>query len=316
MGVTETLKKACIEMGMIDFCKVYDPSGNLEAYVWKYFAKLQNEEQKPDFNYLKFASDIIDPSDLEPDSPPSLEVNQLQLMTVHKSKGLEFQHVLIPHLNNDFKFQTKNFYILEKENHHLWETSLKFEEGSKKHCFIGDLASNKIKQKEKEELDRLLYVAMTRAKKSVHLFCSNNNFENKSTNWQSRSACHLWIKEKGKQNKTNYNYEVKDFDRNIPQLKTHQEVLPPQIKGRLQLYQKPHIKRVSVSDLLERTLIESQQDIKSQQQYNLLQSVIKKTDLGTSYHKVLQAICSNPYLIEKPAKEHHQQIFLLCFSRR
>ena len=311
IGVTETLKKTCIEMGMIDFCKVYDPSGNLEAYIWKYFAKLQNEEQKPDFNYLKFASDIIDPTDLEPDSLPSLEVNQLQLMTVHKSKGLEFQHVLIPHLNNNFKPQPKSFYILEKENHHLWETSLKFEEGSKKHCLIGDLASHKIKQREEEELDRLLYVAMTRAKKSVHLFCCDDDGK-KGTNWQSRSACHLWIKEKGKQNKTNYSYEAKDFDRNIPKLKTHQEVLPPQIKGRLQLYQKPHIKRVSVSDLLERTLIENQQDIKSQQQYNLLQSVIK-TDLGTSYHKVLQAICANPYLIKKPAEDIINEYFSYVF---
>ena len=316
IGVTETLKKACIEMGMIEFCKVYDPSGNLEAYVWKYFSKLQKEEQKANFNYLKFASDIINPSDLEPDSLPSLEADQLQLMTVHKSKGLEFEHVLIPHLSDNFKFQADNFYILEKETYHLWETSLKFENGPKKHCLAGDLAREKIKQREEEELDRLLYVAMTRAKKSIHLFCCDKHGKKDINCWQTRSACQMWIEgKKGKQNKPNYSYEVKYLKDEMPQLKTQQEVTQFQIKAKLKT-QATSIKRVSVSDLLERISIENEEDDiidKTQKPSNLLQNVAK-TDLGTSYHKILQVICSNSYLIEKPAKDIINEYFPYAFQ--
>ena len=311
LGVTETLKKACIEMKIIDLCRVYD--SNLEIHLWKYFAKLQDEEQKPDFNYLKFASDITNPSDLESDSLPSLEEDQLQLMTVHKSKGLEFQHVLIPHLNDTCNFKGDNFYTLEKASYHLWETSLKLEKASKKHSFVGELAAKKIKQREQEELDRLLYVAMTRAKKSVHLFCSNTP-ENNS--WQKRSACDSWIEnKKGKQNKEKYSYEVKSFDGKISQLKTQKERMPSQINQRLQI-QKSHIKRVSVSDLLERAPIEDKQDkidYGALKQQNLLQNVTK-TDLGNSYHKILQIICSHPYLIEKSASDIIKEYFPYAFQ--
>ena len=316
IGVTETLKKTCINMGMIDFSRIYDPSGALEAHIWKYFAKLQNEEQKPDFNYLKFASDIINPSDLEPDSLPSLEVNQLQLMTAHKSKGLEFQHVLIPYLNDKFKFQADSFYVLEKGSYHLWETSLKFEVGSRKHSLVGDFAAKEIKQREKEESDRLLYVAMTRAKKSVHLFCCHQKSTN-LLNWQDRSACHLWIEgKKGRQNKTNYSYEVKHFDGKIPQLKTQQNVIQSQIKPRLQV-QVPYIKRVSVSDLIKEDFIEKSQDAidqKNQRQDHLLKNV-RKTDLGIFYHKVLQTICLNSYLIEKSPEEIVNEYFKYDFQK-
>ena len=139
-------------MGMIDFSKVYEPSGTLEAHIWKYFSKLQNEEKKPDFNYLQFISDVLNPSTLEPDSLPSLETNQLQLMTVHKSKGLEFQHVLIPHLSDPFKFHSDSFYVLEEKSHCLWETSLKFEEGSKKHSLISNLVKEKNRTKRKRRI--------------------------------------------------------------------------------------------------------------------------------------------------------------------
>ena len=313
IGVTETLKKACMKMGMIEFCKVYDPSGILEGHIWKYFAKLQHEEKKPDFNYLKFVSNIVDPSDLEPDSLPSLEANQLQLMTVHKSKGLEFQHVLIPHLNDTFKFQGDSFYTLKKGSYHLWETTLKFEEGSKKHSLVGDLAAKERKQREKKESDRLLYVAMTRAKKSVHLFCSDQS-ENKDTSWQGRSACHLWIEgQKGKQSRTHYSYEVKDFDGKMAQLRTQQETILPQVNKRLQI-QKSYIRRMSVSDLLEKTSIESKQaDYKNQTQAEVLQYVTK-IDLGNCYHKVLQTICLNSYLIEKSAKDIINEYFPYVFQ--
>ena len=315
MGVTETLKKACIEMKMIDLCRVYDPSGHLEAHLWKYFAKLQDEEQKPDFNYLKFVSDIINPSDLESDSLPSLEEDQLQLMTVHKSKGLEFQHVLIPHLNDTYKFKANSFYVLEEASCCLWGTSLKFEGASKKICLAGDLAKEKIKQRETEELERLLYVAMTRAKKSVHLFCDDQKSVNTSS-WQNRSGCHLWIEgKKGKQEKKKYNYEVKYFDGKIPQLNTQKETVQSQMKAKLQI-QAPYIKRISVSDLLDKTFIEDKQnkiDYRNQKQQDILQNILK-TDLGNSYHKILQIICFHPYLIEKPAKDIINEYFSYDFQ--
>ena len=155
---------------------------------------------------------------------------------------------------------------------------------------------------------------MTRAKKSVHLFCANTS-KVKDTSWQGRSACHLWIEgQKGKQNNTHYSYEVKHFDGTIPQLKIHQEITLPSVNKKLQI-QKSHIKRISVSDLIERDIEKPQNTVgqKTQQQNYLLKSVLK-TDLGNSYHKILQTICLNPYLIEKSAKDIINDYFSYTFQ--
>ena len=86
----------------------------------------------------------------------------VQVMTAHKSKGLEFEHVFIPHLSaSRWGDTSKPTYFKIPITKHL-----KTEESS-----IAD---------DEQKLDderKLLYVAMTRAKSGLHLSSSKENVE-------------------------------------------------------------------------------------------------------------------------------------------
>ena len=108
-------------------------------------------------------------------------------MTIHKAKGLEFDHVFIPALDKRT--------MSDKSSLILWQTNLKLDEP---YLLIAPFKSqdkllNKLyfylkfidSQKASFESQRLLYVALTRAKKSLYLFYDEINPENKILNKQN-----------------------------------------------------------------------------------------------------------------------------------
>ncbi len=109
---------------------------------------------------------------------------KLELMTIHKSKGLEFDHVFIPALDKRT--------MSDKSSLILWQSNPSFDEP---YLLIAPFKSqdkllNKLylylrfieSQKASFESQRLLYVALTRAKKSLYLFYDEINPEDKSQN--------------------------------------------------------------------------------------------------------------------------------------
>ncbi|PHS17516.1 MAG: hypothetical protein COA86_09490 [Kangiella sp.] len=125
------------------------------------------------------AGEIIDRAGLQESldklyaSPNSSADNQIQIMTIHKSKGLEFDRVILPRL--DAKSFVPDTPLMK------WAEVISDVGGSQTllaiskptgesndsvYEYIGYLD----KQKEKYENQRLLYVATTRAKQELHLF--------------------------------------------------------------------------------------------------------------------------------------------------
>jgi len=109
----------------------------------------------------------------------------LQIMTIHKSKGLEFDTVLLPGLGNGSRVKTRQLLQWmelprnrsEKEMENLYELRREtdlflapIQEVGKSEDRINQWISSFEKEKENYESDRLLYVAVTRARKSLHLF--------------------------------------------------------------------------------------------------------------------------------------------------
>lgn len=99
----------------------------------------------------------------------------LQLMTIHKSKGLEFDHVFIPSLHQAPPHQKeKLFRWLERPNT-FGENDLLLAPIRSSEMLEDDIV-NFLKRAEQQKLDheitRLFYVAATRAKKSLHLFAN------------------------------------------------------------------------------------------------------------------------------------------------
>ncbi|MEO1888442.1 MAG: 3'-5' exonuclease, partial [Cycloclasticus sp.] len=103
--------------------------------------------------------------------------NTLQIMTIHKAKGLEFDHVILPGLDRKSGNDDKRLLAwLERPADEPGESELMIapikETGADKDDAIAKYLNRVEQDKARHESQRLLYVAATRAKKQLHLsFC-------------------------------------------------------------------------------------------------------------------------------------------------
>lgn len=106
-------------------------------------------------------------------SPAAANNDTLQIMTIHKAKGLEFDTVILPGLHHQSRQAEKQLL--------LWDDQPRAKFGDelilapiKNYTEQKDKIYNYLeiheKQKNNFEIQRLLYVAMTRAKHQLHLF--------------------------------------------------------------------------------------------------------------------------------------------------
>lgn len=93
----------------------------------------------------------------------------VHLMTIHKSKGLQFEYVFIPNVDHgSSKDSNQNICYYSKEFGLSINTPPHPDFGVKTNYFW-DLVSEESKNMAKAELKRLIYVAITRAKKEVYI---------------------------------------------------------------------------------------------------------------------------------------------------
>lgn len=107
----------------------------------------------------------------------SASASHVQVMTLHKSKGLEFDIVLLPALHKSARIDSKPLLYwqlrLDRHGHpHLLLAPLnaKSEDSDPLYNFL----RYDDQKKAQHELNRLLYVAATRAKKRLHLFSAHD----------------------------------------------------------------------------------------------------------------------------------------------
>lgn len=107
--------------------------------------------------------------------------HQLQVMTIHKSKGLEFDHVLLPSLERSAPINKSPLLMwMERPRQHggddLILAPIKAIEQDSDPIF--NYLRQQESKKDRFETGRLLYVAATRAKKSLHLLASLTKKDN------------------------------------------------------------------------------------------------------------------------------------------
>ncbi|MEB3310915.1 MAG: UvrD-helicase domain-containing protein [Snowella sp.] len=117
-------------------------------------------------------------SQIEIERPPLEAVNAVTLMTIHSAKGLEWSVVIIPNLSGKssgdhplIRFDPTLGVALKPED----------DEGEKQKSALYLLLEQRQKQREKDEMKRLLYVAATRARDRLIL-----------TTTQGKNELHLW----------------------------------------------------------------------------------------------------------------------------
>ncbi len=92
-------------------------------------------------------------------SPPVSQKTNIQVMTIHKAKGLEFDHVIVPFLDRHTRNQ--ELPLLR------WSLERKGLMVGVKNDSLYEWLNYKEKQKSENESKRLLYVALTRARKTL-----------------------------------------------------------------------------------------------------------------------------------------------------
>lgn len=145
-----------------DDYKLYDTTSQLAVLRSKlrdYQGRL--ESQATIIDLLKLVDDYQEADEVMLNTNPYNEsANAIQLMTTYKAKGLEFDHVFILNTNNPTWGGSNN-------------------SGSNKISLPHNLAPTRYSGQTDDERLRLLFVALTRAKQSLYLLNSQENFSGK-----------------------------------------------------------------------------------------------------------------------------------------
>lgn len=142
---------------------------NIEAF-WQLLETLSDQAGRLNLQQLDMAlTSLFAKADTSPESA------QIELMTMHKSKGLEFDHVFLPGLGKMPKSDTGGLLSWLRFSNELGQARLilaPIHQRGQSASALSDLIKGFEAQKQTYEMGRLLYVAITRAKQQCHLFGS------------------------------------------------------------------------------------------------------------------------------------------------
>ena len=137
---------------------------NLLAFIDE-IGKYEENSDLGLYGFLVYVDDLMkkDKSQLEPGADLSEEDNVVRIMTIHKSKGLQFRAVFIANLN-------KRFNMMDLMNPYIYHNDLglalrivDLERNAKKETLEYRIIKEQIRRESLSEEVRILYVAMTRA---------------------------------------------------------------------------------------------------------------------------------------------------------
>jgi ATP-dependent helicase/nuclease subunit A len=137
---------------------------DLEQY-WRLIESLEQDGQLPDLVHFKTALDHLYSKQLTP--------SKLQIMTIHKAKGLEFDRVILPSLSAKTSSPERpllRWLTLPTTNTDPLVLVSPLQAAHHDPCPLYDYLGKLDQEKSQYEQQRLLYVAVTRAKKQLYLF--------------------------------------------------------------------------------------------------------------------------------------------------
>ncbi|MEM7610106.1 MAG: UvrD-helicase domain-containing protein [Pseudomonadota bacterium] len=139
--------------------------------AWRFLDALESLEDRGQLDDVSQLEHRLDDARVTRSAPGA----GVYAMTIFKSKGLEFDHVVLPDLQRDARRDDKPALYLDVQEIN-GATGVLFSADSPRATstpdYLHDLLYRRDRERRANELDRLLYVACTRARKSLHLFAS------------------------------------------------------------------------------------------------------------------------------------------------
>jgi ATP-dependent exoDNAse (exonuclease V) beta subunit len=166
-GVIHALWNWIHQLGILSREAGQAGAGDFEAQIWKFFGLLEVALSTEASTVLEFLDSM---SALETDHMvmPARVQDAVTVMTVHKSKGLEFPHVILPFFDHRFRSVSRKYEIHESNN--AWSIGVMVPGDDKRtHVFLSECDKAANAKMAKEEALRLIYVAFTRAEESLTL---------------------------------------------------------------------------------------------------------------------------------------------------
>ena len=208
----------------------------------------------------------------------SLNVNAVKIMTIHKSKGLEYPIVYLPFLNSSFFFDENTDNFIYSSYYHFILPLTNEKESLLKHLHM-------IKEKEEalSEKIRLFYVALTRARDKLIVIRRNPSFENNLDDYIVSNA-------------TSINYLLNcigghlrpyTYDINIDELKINNEYKTlKRARQELDSSSLSITHKINKNDSYEIERVHSSKEVK-----DLLDpKTIENMEYGTKMHEIMESI--------------------------
>ncbi len=291
-------------LGFFDWSLQIDPTGRREANLWKLVNQVRILERRPGFSYLDFiqARDFaaLDPdSGGDGDATPVIEPARVHLMTIHASKGLQFKHVILIGCGN-YKAQAETKFLSIDDATGEWTLALSEpEEGKRSLSLLGRTMRDQRLLREREEYDRLLYVALTRAQQTVTLVWSEKPAE---ASWAHRFPIE---QTEGDFSKGGYLYRVRKKDFSV---RAHILDRPPfsAVKEKIKIQTSELGKVYSVTEILAVT---NETKVKSAEQPEVAIGhekkmvdplAIRKALAGTDVHALFESLKFRQKMPELP----------------
>lgn len=286
------------EWQVLTYSHYHDASGRRESNLWKLITYWQEQEKKPNFNIYHFLNQTQ--NDLsesegneEADAVAALEPSCVNLMTIHASKGLQFEHVFIidcgkaPQLSGGAKENNRIHYDEETQ---AWSFALPAEDDSGKIKSILDHKYiERMHERELEESDRLFYVAVTRAIKNVYISWSDKIHEQ---SWLGRSHYKFKLGQTQRQG-----YAIVFDNQDIPteSLKHYKKEtsVPTLVPLSYQSHNLQPLTQISVTQYLERSSQNNQNTPPSNFHSPSLHTFYEgmaKAQLGTDMHELFERL--------------------------
>jgi ATP-dependent helicase/nuclease subunit A len=177
IGLLETTQLFAVNEASFVLNHIADSSGKKESNIWKCFFWLREELAKGLDSFLVQLDAVLDPNKNdfyeESETQAIVEPKKIQMMTIHASKGLQFDHVVVIGIHSPQR--TRGRYTLDVDPE-TKEYSIFIKNKAKDDKIRSPIHWQQWaiqKEREAEEFERLLYVALTRARKMVSLFTLN-----------------------------------------------------------------------------------------------------------------------------------------------